>query len=69
MPVKKRIIPLLTIIDDVLVKSINFNKLINVGDPIKTAKIYNDSDADELIVLNIDRRGRKIDNLLNIIEK
>ena len=40
MPLKKRIIPVLTIINDRLVKSVNFNKLIEVGDPIKTAKKF-----------------------------
>jgi len=50
---KKRIIPLLNFIDNKLFKSIKFNKLINVGDPIRAAKIYNDSDADEIILLNI----------------
>ena len=68
MPVKKRIIPLLTVIDNFLVKSINFNKLINVGDPIKSAKIFNDSDADELIILNIQRENRNVNSFLNLVE-
>ena len=68
MPVKKRIIPLLTVIDNFLVKSINFNKLINVGDPIKSAKIFNDSDADELIILNIHRENRNVNSFLNLVE-
>ena len=43
---KKRIIPLLLILDDRFVKTINFDKFKDVGDPISTAKIFNDSDAD-----------------------
>ena len=55
---KKRIIPLLLILDDRFVKTINFNSFKDVGDPISTAKIFNDSDADELILLNIKRKKK-----------
>ena len=55
---KKRIIPLLLILDDRFVKTINFNSFKDVGDPISTAKIFNDSDADELILLNINRDNK-----------
>lgn len=66
---KKRIIPLLTFIDNKLVKSINFNKLINVGDPIKAAKIYNDSDADEIVLLNISRNNRDVKETSKLLDK
>ena len=50
---KKRIIPLLLLMGQRLVKTINFDKYKDVGNPVSTAKIFNDSDADELILLNI----------------
>ena len=69
MSVKKRIIPLLTVVDNVLiVKSIKFEKLINVGDPVNSAKIFNDSDADELILLNINRENRELNKFLKLLE-
>ena len=52
---KKRIIPVQLLLDNRLVKTKIFDKFMDVGDPIKSSKIYNDSDADELIFLNIER--------------
>jgi len=66
---KKRIIPLLNFIDNKLFKSIKFNKLINVGDPIRAAKIYNDSDADEIILLNINRYKRNVKETSYLLDK
>jgi len=66
---KKRIIPVQLLLNSRLVKTRNFDKFIDVGDPIKSSKIYNDSDADELIFLNIDRNDRSIKPLLNTLEK
>ena len=61
---KKRIIPVQLLLDNRLVKTKKFSKPIDVGDPIKSSKIYNDCDADELIFLNIKRTVFK--NLINI---
>tara|TARA_B100000965_G_C19595134_1_gene759808 strand:+ start:1977 stop:2735 length:759 start_codon:yes stop_codon:yes gene_type:complete len=66
---KKRIIPLLLISNDRLIKPIKFTEYRDVGDPTKTAQIYSDSDADELIILNIDRKKKKIDDLTNHLNK
>lgn len=66
---KKRLIPILLVLDGRLVKTKNFSKILEVGDPIKSAKTYSDSDADELIILNIDRDNRNIDPILKIIKK
>jgi cyclase len=51
-----------------LVKSKNFSNIILVGNINRTAKVYNDTDADELIVLNIDRNNRSIDSVDNCLE-
>ena len=66
---KKRIIPLLLLMNNRLVKSVNFDKFKDVGNPISTAKIFNDSDADELILLNINRNDRASSTLIPILKK
>tara|TARA_B100001250_G_C19775480_1_gene779329 strand:- start:81 stop:839 length:759 start_codon:yes stop_codon:yes gene_type:complete len=66
---KKRIIPLLLLMNDRLVKTINFNKFKDVGNPISNAKIFNDSDADELILLNINRNNRVHSSLMPILKE
>jgi cyclase len=51
---KKRIIPILLYQQGRLVKSKRFTDFRDVGNPVTTAKIYCDQDADELVILNID---------------
>ena len=60
---KKRIIALLLLNDNRLIKTINFDKYRDVGDPISTAKILSDSDADEIILLDINRKKKSIKDL------
>lgn len=50
---KKRIIPCLDIKDGTTVKGVNFEGLINAGDPIQLAKKYENEGADELVFLDI----------------
>lgn len=66
---KKRIIPLLLLLNDRLVKTVNFDSFKDVGDPVSNAKIFNDSDADELILLNINRVNRSSRSLIPILKK
>ena len=66
---KKRIIPLLLLLNNRLVKTINFDKYKDVGSPTSTAKIFNDSDADEIILLNINRKDRTITSLIPFLKK
>ena len=63
---KKRIIPIQLLINNRLVKTIEFGKYRDVGNPVSSSKIYNDSDADELIFLNINREERSIEPLLTL---
>jgi len=49
----KRIIPCLDLKDGRVVKGINFVNLIDAGDPVETAKIYNACGADEIVFLDI----------------
>lgn len=49
----KRIIPCLDIKDGRVVKGVNFVNLTDAGDPVETAKAYNEAGADELVFLDI----------------
>lgn len=66
---KRRIIPIELILDGRLVKTINFDSARDVGDPIKSSKVYSDQDADELILIQIDRDFRSIEKLAQIVTK
>ena len=48
-----RVIPCLLLKDEILVKTIQFNDTIYIGDPINTVRIFNENEVDELILLNI----------------
>ena len=66
---KKRIIPLLLLMDDRLVKTVNFNNFKDVGNPVSSAKIFSNSDADELILLNINRENRLSSSLIPVLKE
>ena len=51
---RPRIIPCLLVQDGGLVKTVKFADAKYVGDPINAVKIFNEKQADELIVLDID---------------
>lgn len=50
---KRRIIPVELLQNGRLVKSTRFADYRDVGDPVKSSKVYSDQDADELLILNI----------------
>ena len=49
----KRIIPCLDIRDGRVVKGVNFVGIRDAGDPVETARRYNEEGADELVLLDI----------------
>ena len=51
---RSRVIPCLLIQDRGLVKTVKFKNHKYVGDPINAVRIFNEKEADELIVLDID---------------
>lgn len=57
--VRPRVIPVLLLKGNVLVKSIGFKNPKYIGDPINAVKIYNDLKADELVFLDIDASKEK----------
>lgn len=65
----KRIIPCLDVFMGKVVKGINFINIKEVGDPVASAKFYNDEGADEIVFLDITAsyEGRK--TMLDIVEK
>lgn len=50
---QKRIIPVLQMSQSRLVKTVNFKKPAYIGDPCNTARIFNELEVDELIILDI----------------
>ena len=54
-----RIIPILLLHNNGLVKSVRFKKYHYVGDPINAVKIFNEKEVDEIIVLDIDATAQK----------
>ncbi len=49
-----RVIPILLIKNRGLVKTVNFKNPKYIGDPINALRIFNDKEADELVLLDID---------------
>ena len=66
---KKRIIPVLLLKNGRLVKTIQFDKYRDVGNPVATAKIYNAQRADELIILDIEASAENRGALCGIIKE
>lgn len=66
---KKRIIPIQLISNHRLVKTVKFSTPRDVGDPVMSSKVYSDQDADELILLNIDRGKNSFDSFVSTVEK
>jgi cyclase len=66
---KRRIIPIELLSVDRLVKTVVFDRPRDVGDPVKSSKVYSDQDADELVLLSIDRESRSIHGLVDIVKR
>lgn len=66
---RPRIIPVLLLKDQYLVKTTRFGKPNYIGDPINAVRIFNDLNADELVFLDIEatQLGRPID--LNFVRE
>ena len=66
---KKRIIPCLDINKGRVVKGINFVNLVDAGDPVEQAKIYNDNGADEICFLDITASHEDRNIILEVVKK
>ena len=64
-----RITPCLLIRNKGLVKTVKFKPFKYIGDPINAVKIFNEKEADELIVLDIDATSKNLEPDYSIIKK
>ena len=65
---RKRIIPCLDVKDGKVVKGVQFEDLVEMGDPASHALFYNDEGADELVILDITASREARGSLLHVIE-
>ena len=65
----KRIIPCLDIDQGRVVKGVNFENLIDAGDPVEVSKKYSNEGADEITFLDITASNENRDTMINTIEK
>lgn len=70
---KIRIIPCLDVDNGRVVKGVNFVDIIDAGDPVAQAKIYNDQGADELCFLDItashEKRGTTVEMVARVADE
>ncbi|MFH1837093.1 MAG: imidazole glycerol phosphate synthase subunit HisF [Candidatus Omnitrophota bacterium] len=65
----KRIIPCLDVADGRVVKGVNFINLVDAGDPVENAKIYNDEGADELVFLDITASHENRKTMVDVVKR
>ena len=66
---KTRIIPCLDVKNGRVVKGINFVDLVDAGDPVEQAKIYDEQGADELCFLDITASSDNRNILLDVVRE
>lgn len=66
---KTRVIPILLFRNWVLVKSIKFETLRNIGIPVQAARVYNSREVDELVFLDITATNENRGPMLDIIHE
>jgi cyclase len=66
---KMRVIPCLDVKDGRVVKGVNFVNLIDAGDPVEQAKLYDAAGADELTFLDITASSDNRDTLYDVVAK
>jgi cyclase len=66
---KVRIIPCLDVKDGRTVKGVNFVDLVDAGDPVEQARIYDEQGADELCFLDITASYENRDTLYGVVAR
>ncbi|MFT6258474.1 MAG: cyclase [Rickettsiales bacterium] len=66
---KNRIIPCLDVANGRVVKGVNFENLVDAGDPVTQAKFYSDAGADELCFLDITASHENRDNIFEVVKQ
>ncbi|RCL00275.1 MAG: Imidazoleglycerol-phosphate synthase [Candidatus Tokpelaia sp. JSC188] len=69
MTIKARIIPCLDVMHGRVVKGVNFVDLIDAGDPIQTARAYDEAGADELCFLDITASSDNRDTIFDVVAR
>lgn len=64
-----RVIPCLDVKDGRVVKGVNFVNLVDAGDPVEQAKVYDAAGADELCFLDITASSDERDILLDVVRR
>ncbi len=66
---KMRIIPCLDVKDGRVVKGVNFVDLVDAGDPVEQARLYDRAGADELTFLDITASSDNRDTLYDVVAR
>ena len=69
MTLSVRIIPCLDVTDGRVVKGVNFTDLVDAGDPVEMAALYNTEGADELTFLDISASVAGRETTLDIVRR
>jgi cyclase len=69
MTLKARIIPCLDVKDGRVVKGVNFVDLVDAGDPVESARIYDTAGADELCFLDITASSDNRDTIFDVVAR
>lgn len=52
-----------------LIKTVRFGSSRDVGDPVQSAKVYSDQNADELLILNVSREDQSVTKTLEVLRE
>jgi cyclase len=69
MTLSVRIIPCLDVTDGRVVKGVNFTDLVDAGDPVEMASLYNSEGADELTFLDISASVAGRETTLDVVRR
>jgi cyclase len=64
-----RIIPCLDVTDGRVVKGVNFTNLVDAGDPVEMARVYNSEGADELTFLDITASSGNRSTMYDVVSR
>jgi cyclase len=66
---KNRIIPCLDVVNGRVVKGVNFENLVDAGDPVAQAEFYSNSGADELCFLDITASHENRSTIFDVVKQ
>jgi cyclase len=69
MPLAIRIIPCLDVADGRVVKGVNFQNLVDAGDPVELARYYAENGADEITFLDISASKNDKKTIIDVVKK